>query len=67
MRNYYLSQCYSHGQRYTHRYVFYFYPKKDPETGEELDKGFFRFFGRVKHGKETAQQTGREYAYEKLF
>lgn len=66
MRNYYLSECYSHGERYTHRYIFFFYPKADPETGEP-DKGIFRFFGRVKHGKETAAKLGRTYAYEKLF
>ncbi len=64
---YYLKDCYSHGERYSHRYVFYFYPKIDPETGEEIEKGFFQFFGKVKHGKEVAERTGRKYAHEKLF
>ena len=67
MAQYYLSGCYQNGERYTHRYVFYFYPKTDPETGKELDKGFFRFFGRVKHGKELAERSGRKYVNEKLF
>lgn len=53
-------------KRYTHKYVFYFYPKADPKTGE-LDKGFFVFFGRVKFGKEAAKINGRTYAYQKLF
>ncbi len=65
--NHFYSGCFSSGKRHSHRYVFYFYPKIDPETGKALDKGFFLFFGRVKQGKETAQKTGREYAYEQLF
>lgn len=67
MSQYYLRNCYQNGERYTHRYVFYFYPKTDPKTGKELDKGFFRFFGRSKDGKEFAARTGRKYAHEKLF
>lgn len=66
MSQYYLRNCYQNGERYSHRYVFYFYPKTDPETGA-TEKGFFKFFGRVKHGKELAYRTGREYAYTKLF
>ncbi len=67
MRNYYLSECYSHGERYSHRYIFFYYPKKNPETGKDLDEGFFRFFGRVKHGKELGEKLGRKFAHEKLF
>ena len=67
MSQYYLRSCYQNGERYSHRYVFFYYPKADPETGEKQEKGFFKFFGKVSHGKELAYRTGREYAYEKLF
>ncbi len=67
MKDFLWRGCFSHGERFTHRYVFYFYPKIDPETGNELAKGFFRFFGRVKFGKEYAAEIGRKFAYETIF
>ena len=66
MAQYYLSGYYQNGERYSHRYVFYFFPKVD-DSGKELDKGFFRFFGKVQHGKEVAERTGRKYVHERIF
>ena len=51
-------------ERFTHKYVFYFYPHFI--DGREY-KGFFKFFGRVKDGKELAKKLGRNYDYQKLF
>lgn len=42
MSQYYLRNCYQNGERYTHRYVFYFYPKTDP-TGMNGSKPVYSF------------------------
>ena len=49
-----------------HRYIFYFFPKVDLQTGETL-KGYFAVFEHVKEGKAKAQELKREYDYEKIF
>lgn len=52
-------------ERFKHKYVFYFYPSYFID-GREY-KGFFKFFGRVKDGKELAVKLGRKYDYQKLY
>lgn len=49
-----------------HRYIFYFFPKVDLQTGEVL-KGYFAVFSHAKEGKAKAQELKREYDYEKIF
>lgn len=51
-------------ERFKHKYVFYFYPYFF--NGREY-KGFFKFFGRVKDGKELAKKLCRSYDHQKLF
>lgn len=49
-----------------HRYIFYFYPKFDLQTGEHK-KGFFKVYEHSKEGKKDANKMQREYDYEKIF
>lgn len=53
-------------EKFKHKYIFYFFKTYDRETWKEKPS-FFRFFGRVKDGKELAKALQREYDYQKIF
>lgn len=53
-------------KKFKHKYIFYFFKKLDRETWT-YKPSFFRFFVRVKDGKEFAKALDREYDYQKIF
>lgn len=54
-------------EKFKHKYIFYFFKKLDIAETWTYKPSFFRFFGRVKDGKEFAKALDREYDYQKIF
>lgn len=46
----------------SHKYIFYFYPNEEKNL-----KGFFRYYEKVKDGKECAKRLNRKYDHKKIY
>ena len=53
-------------QKFTHKYVFYFFPFFCEATNSNV-KSCFMFFGRVRDGKDMAKRRGCAFDYQKLY